>query len=529
MTGSLVLRNKEQVKRFRFLCGVLLVPWLIALVVKWNIQILQTNNNNKSDVLVVGDEESSAAAAAAEGKTQQQQQQQQPLLVLHLGPGKTGTTGLQVDLTKPELQESLGQDGYWYAGRYYNNTHLRPKDGHLDEGKESFSPLLTMLRQILIPRKALNNNNGDPLQKYCKNTQTCWKVFRNEVDQASKEHKVTNIVLSDEPLALRWSKGRFATLRDSLITSSASSSLDSDDNDDLSVQPQQHLQHQLQWKPLVVVSYRRFYEWLPSSIYQRNRKRLRDTEWPSKGDLHALELLWPHVVTQWRDHHYTFMDSLVDQAQQAGIEHRILNIHLVDADNNNNISSGTSGSIRTEFLCHVLPNAPSSCATSRQMDELVVSSAESNNNSISNNNTSSSTSRQKRVNVRDQNTIELLYQDMITTQAADQGLIQQRLYSRTQVREALRENLQAANQTARADLEQYCPTRDELDVLYQQSLDMEVKYILPTLSSDRATQQQWVEEHRKGFDQMVASNAFCILNLEAAVRQLRDFFEQYSK
>ena len=403
------------------------------------------------------------------------------LLVLHVGPGKTGTTSLQVDLSSPAMEQALRQDGYWFGGWYYKDAHLR-ESGEFIEGKPTFSSLLDVLREILIPRKVITLRSE---RQFCSTenelqaSSSCWSTFRSFLDKESGAHGNASILLSDEPLALRWSPERFADLREILSASSERS---------------------LPWKSLVVVSYCRFYEWLPSSIYQRNRKRLQDTEWPSKGDLQALQQLWPNMATEWRSHHYTFLDSVADDATSAGVDYQILNIH------------NKTDSVRTNFLCQILPAAPSSCELSRRMDKARLYST-------------------AKVNVRSPKKVRMLYYDILSTEAAERGLIDKNSFTRTQVREALQEYMEAKNQS---DFEMYCPTSKELDQLLGQSLALEAAYIWPIAVAATSNPEVTLEleaEHRAGFNKMVESQAFCVVDTLAVSsnHELRQFFSAFSR
>ncbi|GAX19573.1 hypothetical protein FisN_19Hh151 [Fistulifera solaris] len=379
-----------------------------------------------------------------------------PLLVLHVGPGKTATTTLQVDLTRPSYEACLAEDDYLYGGRFY----LKPSqnsDGKWMEGPESFSPPLETLRDILIPAKARNTVSE------CSPTRPkCWKALQQQIDDSAGDH---HIILSDEPLALRWTPENAKLMKDAFR-----------DVRDI----------------LVVIGYRRFFDWLPSSIFQRNRKRLVDKHWPSRGELAMLDPLWPLLGTSaeaWKERHYTFTDSLVQATQAASLPHRILNMH------------DPTMTVSSQFFCQVLPSASSCCQLAANATSSTI------------------------MNMRTEEQVHQLYFDTITTAAAAKGWIHKSKYSRPQIREALKEYYHAR------PLKQwslYCPTEQQLQLLYDQSWRMEQELIIgPTV--DPEFRYHLEEEHRSSFEGRVREGAFCQLDLKASLETFRDFFRKYSK
>lgn len=379
---------------------------------------------------------------------------ERPLLVLHVGPGKTATTSLQVDLSRPSFESCLAENDYLYGGRFY----LKPSEsnGKWSEGPESFSRSLELLRDILIPARARNTDSE------CTATDAhCWESFRKQLaDFAGDNH----VILSDEPLALRWTPENAMALKNAFG-------------------PSRDI--------LVVIGYRRFFDWLPSSIFQRNRKRLVDKHWPTRGELKLLEPLWPLLGTTetWKEYHYAFTDSLIEAAHSASLQHRILNLH----DREMSISS--------QFFCRVLPGSSSCCEH------------------LSDVNTTATV-----MNVRTENLVHQLYFDTITTAAAAKGMINTSRYNRQQVREALR----VYHHSKQFDSwPMYCPTEKQLELLFEQSLRLEREYIWPDLKQE--TRERLEAEHRESFEGKVREGAFCELDIDVSLETFRDFFRTYAK
>lgn len=379
---------------------------------------------------------------------------EKPLLILHVGPGKTATTSLQVDLSTPLIASCLAEDDYLYGGRFYLNS--TENHGKWNEGPESFSPSLQLLRDILIPARARHTDS------VCTSTNThCWQLLGQQMEEfAGNNH----VILSDEPLALRWTSENAIAMKTALGASR-----------DI----------------VVVIGYRRLFDWLPSSIFQRNRKRLVDRHWPSRGELKMLDPLWPLLGTtdSWKEYHYTFTDSLIDATQAASLQYHILNVH--DQEH----------TIPNQFFCHVLQDATSCCA-----------------------HTFDSNTTTNMMNVRTDSLVHQLYFDTITTAAASKGLINTTRYKRHEVREALRRHYHAKGLNS---WPMYCPTKRQLEQLLEQSLRLEREYIWPDLTQE--SRDQFKIEHREAFERKVQEGAFCELDIKVSLENFRDFFKKYSK
>ena len=150
-----------------------------------------------------------------------------PHLIFHVGPPKTGTTSLQFDLT--HMQDVLAVDNYTYAGRqyqpYYNDKGRlvvdRTMPSLLMEAREMFQSC------TLVPRSR------------------CCAKFRRRLDDYQRRQQ--NVILSDESLNTNhfWqSPEDYQAMKKAL-------------QDD--------------WNIVVVVGYRRFYEWIMSLKFQQDR------------------------------------------------------------------------------------------------------------------------------------------------------------------------------------------------------------------------------------------------------------------
>jgi len=170
----------------------------------------------------------SAGTAAASGSDLSLATTNKPRLILHVGPSKSATTSLQTDLTS--VQRDLEADGYSYAGRYYNPyTNITSGEYFLNRSETT---LLTAAHTML------KHCELEPRVECCRN-------FSAELRAYSHAKKQRNIILSEEPFGNQWQHHEdWEAIRDAI-------------QDD--------------WDVTVVVGYRRFYAWLPSARYQRER------------------------------------------------------------------------------------------------------------------------------------------------------------------------------------------------------------------------------------------------------------------
>ena len=134
---------------------------------------------------------------------------------------------------------------------------------------------------------------------------------------------------------------------------------------------------ELDFQPLILIGYRRLLEIMPSAKQQwdrwtRTQRSLNqwppDKEHPNRTG-RVLQPLFPDVLEDSRLHdeyhparirgtiQWSYTDYLV-RVIRPHLPVRLMNMH----------SAATTTSLRTYFLCHVLPYAPASCAQSVKDD-----------------------------------------------------------------------------------------------------------------------------------------------------------------
>lgn len=397
-------------------------------------------------------------------------------LILHTGPSKTGTTSLQTDLTTAEDLGWLAKNDFHYAGRYYRPYFNKNKNRTVINRSES--KLLTVARTMF---------QDDDSATDCSD-------FRRELEALYEE------------LLLRAAAAKAnATERDDDVSLSSSSSVHtvilSDEhfgNNWLNPADYEAIREAVQddWKVTVVVGYRRLYEWLLSNKFQRDRTdRLRGgkEQWPSAGGRPLLPL-FPDTLErdQWRQY-YRYTDTLL-QLVGTTFSKRMINLHASD----------DGSSLLTQFLCDALDGADYACARSRERDFAVEETV---------------------LNAREAAAVPSMYYDALATTAAEAGLIDEVAFQRKEVRNAIQLHQEETLGLTADDLPEVCPSREDLETLYERSLEMERLY-MPSLLSDEAEGDL---EHRDGFEAKVADHSYCWVDTAAVLSdpQWQQFFAQF--
>lgn len=255
---------------------------------------------------------------------------------------------------------------------------------------------------------------------------------------------------------------------------------------------------ELDFQPLILIGYRRLYDILPSAKQQWDRwtkTQLSLNTWP--GDPHParptlptavgreLQPLFPDVLNDTRlyDNYmpqriagtiqWSYTDYLV-KVIRPHIPVRLLNMHMANPQM----------SLRTYFLCHVLPYAPASCAQSTTDDR---------------------TDPETRYNKE-----ESLFYDAIACGAAKHQWFNTTAYTRHEVGLALQDYYKKTHQgqDLQANVPLSCPPREQVDILLERSLDKEAKLWPPELA------KAWRDEHVAGFEKAVEKHKFCWIDVD---------------
>lgn len=402
-------------------------------------------------------------------------------LVFHVGPPKTATTTLQTDLT--QLMPFLQQDDYFYAGRYYN-PFVSEATGDLILNR-SETPLHTagklMLKRRLCKQRPMT---------------ACMTDFIQLLQPFHDARK--NVLLSDES----WGPQAWKTWEDYHALQEA---LGKD------------------WDVTVIVGYRPLFQWLRSDLFQRyrlDRRQAWKNSWPGSGGGKEIPTLFPTYFRyeQWFGlYGHRFTDFVIDNA--VGRVHvRVLHLGQQVAE--------ASSSLRTKFVCDILPDAPVTCAHSQSMDVSAAAAADAAATAAAQTTTKTTATV---MNAHHDDEQLLRHCDHLVVRAAALGWIDTDLYGRDDVRMALKNytlHLQRSSESLpKNDFHLSCPSKQELQEFLELSLRMERK----CLGEAWATQ---VESHtREEFDADVQTGVFCNVNVDATLENepWKSFFTRFGK
>ena len=260
---------------------------------------------------------------------------ERPFLILHIGPPKTATTTLQKELIKLEKSQVLMQDNYHYA---------------MSEFGEKYAGVLKLFdsnchRELGSIRKSHNVTDGQNVTNVLRNV-PCWKEVLHDLHQYRQNN--TNLIFSSEVVSTQsltmkrpWFKyGPFADWP--LIRSTISKD----------------------WQIIIVLGYRRYVDWLPSAKQQFERwmpNKPKMITWPQyRGK--AIEPIFPNFASPkfvpgpGTEIGYRDTEILLQMiTNHAELPIKILNMH-------------SNETIRTEFVCNILPMAATTCLYSRAKD-----------------------------------------------------------------------------------------------------------------------------------------------------------------
>lgn len=403
-----------------------------------------------------------------------------PSLILHVGPIKTGVEALARDELS-QLKAELDIDDYV----------LLPQMAGLHE---TCQRELSLLREDFIMKRKKKKKQSKKLEEIITEF-PCWKEVLDTL--APYNTTRTSVIVSDEllshqlisyvesigPAVMDW-----ITIRDTLMRD---------------------------WNVIVVVSYRRFFEWLPSAKasaeqahkVQRTDSAPRLARWPGSDKGMVLEPLFPHFV---RNNAIDKLDvpytpRIVQLYQPFVSATRILNLYTPDQ------------SVRTSFVCDILDHAEAACAASKTRDERNTPGqrpdliASTSRNALWNDFTKS-----------DQAWFDFQLFDELAVVASQHNYIRTKFVSRTTATETTQYYVETyRKETPRKDLPLVCPNVNELNHFLDQSLTFERQLLPQFVALHKDTAEK---EHRQSFAEV--GNGFCSINMRKILRQVewRTFF-----
>ena len=384
-----------------------------------------------------------------------------PYFILHVGPPKSATTTLQTEMSR--YGQYLRQDNYAYLGQ------LMKKDA-ASIFEHWHGPMLKMLKdrecQRHVNRARLDGEDWPDF----------WKAFLDLLQTRRDEGR--SIIFSEEDLAIKFAHMAGDMGRSPIDWPSLKMALEEQD-----------------WEPIIVVGYRRLYEIMPSAKQQWDRwTRNNDglVLWPPDG--RTLQPLFPGVLRDSRlyDNYvpqfiprtiqWSYTDHLVRMISPY-LPVRLLNMH-------------DPLSIRSTFLCRVVPFAPNACRQS-QIDDANVEETHWNGE-------------------------ESLFYDAIATEAAGRGWFDKSKFDRHQVVLALRDYFENERGGNPNNLPLICPNSTQLEVLLERSLVKEQQILTEHVA------ETMKDEHIDGFWKAVARNKFCWINVDETLEDphWKQFFSE---
>jgi len=389
--------------------------------------------------------------------------------VIHAGAHKTGTTAVQATLG--QWTAGLLQDNYVYLGKFLNHNGNH-QTGHRSAAYEALFRDRDCLTTVQNYYKAQDNTDATETEGGY-SPPTCWSEFLKELEQ----HADRNLIISEEGFGTRW-------LEPELWNSSTT-------NNEYSAMSNLIRALDDRWEIVVIVAYRRLYEWIPSAKQQQERWHRTKTvldKWPGEGGRSLVPLFpnyvlkHPYVVSKSKGYiGYRYTNDILRYFRQHNTSISLLNYH-------------SSFGVKTEFFCNMIPGTPTTCAWAKNLsasDDAIVNGRQS----------------------------DQIF-DRLVTMAAERGWIDTKTHSRHDMVVAAQKHLEQQGQTI-AEMEQSCPTKDQLRILLKASLRME-DAILPNFSKE--------QEHIDGFWRASERNKFCSINpgAELEKQHWKQFFGSYS-
>jgi hypothetical protein len=416
----------------------------------------------------------------------QQQQKQQPsllpYLMIHIGPQKTMSSGMQCVLQ--DLQTILlEKDGIAFVGKVdaracSKNSLAVSIDDALEDvfwhDDACVDQLLEIHRHNRQQRRhKYNNYKNDTVVSLT--TVQCWDNFLMALDKLNDK----NIILSDEKLSevqfLWWGVNK-------------------------TKQFWRFLQEQLQdrYRIRIVMVYRRWYEWLASIKNQADKYSLGRPgmkQWPPMGP--EKEPIFPHLM-RWMRNASEIPSPYTPElynvfANELRMDVSLLNMH------------DTTRDLLEDFLCDSIVGADHACQEYRQAQMMNSSSSSSSSNRTKYKYTS--------------NPSENPFCDQIAYKAYQQGIIRdlrghRKGADRIFFNEVIHRRLAKLNMTP-YDLPLSCPTHQELRPLLDRSLQYEREF-LPDFFASASMGRPVVEtQFWKDVDQL----KFCSVNTSAILEQ----------
>jgi len=351
-----------------------------------------------------------------------------PYLIMHIGPSKTGTKTIQKDSVR--FTDVLALDGYIYGGIGAIRGHRKPTV-HIFDIDDCLYETAHLLR---------STNNKTMAVRV-----PCWRSRMSGM----KEFYPKNFVLSEEMYSYKIKSKK--------------------DYDALKIAFKD-------WNLLFVATYRRYAEWLLSTLKEKFFSKHKFVGSYSTWKTGRCENKWQYIQQflykkEFRSGRYYNIDQTTLGMKAANVPYKILNFH-------------DKRHITSALYCDIIPNTPKTCQHSLTQEsvenaKMIMSSTCSN----------------------------------IAYDAQKAGLINATNQTRHQVNMQC-EYFMNANNITHADLPLLCPTQAMLEKLLQKSLAFEQMILPDFFASDRGE-----AEHNKSFWIMAHERKeFCDVNTKKLLK-----------
>ena len=394
-------------------------------------------------------------------------------LIIHVGPMKTGVDELQKEVQK--YKNDLKTDRF---------EILKSLDGFHESCQKELSDVRIQYNIMSDKSKSTTKSLQELLRSV-----SCWKSvlnalkpFRNKKSVLISDSQLSKQLLQDVfqvgPAALDW-----ISIRETIMTD---------------------------WNIVIVVSYLRYYEWLPAAkafteqihLKQYSSLQPRLARWPGDREKGmVLEPLFPRFVRnaiEKMDIPYTA--RLIDMYRPYVSKTKIVNMYMQNQ------------SVATTFLCDVLDSATTACESSKQDDSI----------KIDRNQTALINSRAAILNTTgDMAWYDFQLYDELVTTAAARGLIRTTRVTRTTATATTQYYVEKYLQlVARQSLPLTCPPPEQ----WRRFLDESLAHERSLLGTDIFKAN--VRNHREEFQLMVDNKMLCSINMRAVLRKphWRTFF-----
>ena len=343
-----------------------------------DVQSLERSSNNTQTTAQLSSSKEAAIVSSDKAK-----------LWIHVGPPKTGTTTIQSELAA--LQPELNRDGYQYSsGVFVQNNQQRY---FFDQTCQK--QLAQVRFEVLAspPDTNVTSSKERQLRLYQSLVQVpCWKQRLDLLKSWSEQGK-RHVILSNEAIGFRWIhyQGLSQPTHADWISIKAT------------LEPLYDIH--------VIVTYRRYYDWLVSSVNHQNRwvpSHPRRNKWPGRPQNgKPLISLYPAMLNP--DRQKQVLDFYPTSAVLRNLAHYFSaeehKLHVLNMHNDHGDDSGQGRMIEksmvSTLLCRLLPDTHYACQKSRAKDNLP----------------------ETRVNARTDHEMEEIVYDFIVTGAAQRGLL----------------------------------------------------------------------------------------------------------